>query len=92
MVQILHTCSGKYKHWITISTVRAPSDTVFVYNSIDENIPNSIIHDICSILFCQFQMLNIIAKPVQMQKVHQIAVYLLFLMPIVLLVGEIHQI
>ena len=46
-----------------------PSDTVFVYNSIDENISNSFIHDICSILFCQFQTLNIISKPVQIQKV-----------------------
>ena len=37
MVQILHC--GSYQHWIVASTLNCPKDTVYLYNSFDENIP-----------------------------------------------------
>ena len=66
MIQILHC--GNYKHWLTITTVNAPDNTVYVYNSIDEKLQQSVIQQICSIVFCQAKSLKIISKPCQLQK------------------------
>ena len=66
MLQILHC--GSYKHWVTILTVSAPANTIFVFNSFDEDVPLSVIQQICSIVFCPEENLKIISKPIQIQK------------------------
>ena len=37
MIQIIHC--GSVKHWVAVSTVNSPDNTVYVYNSLDSDIP-----------------------------------------------------
>ena len=66
MVQILHC--GSYQHWIVASTLNCPKDTVYLYNSFDENIPNDTIEQIASILGSESPQITIISKQFQTQE------------------------
>ena len=65
-VQILHC--GSYQHWIVASILNCPKDTVYLYNSFDENIPNYNIEQIASILCSESPQITIISKPLQTQE------------------------
>ena len=50
------------------STLNCPKDTVYLYNSFDENIPNDTIEQIASILRSESPQITIISKPFQTQE------------------------
>ena len=43
---------------LTIATINAPDNTVYVYNSIDGELQQSVIQQISSIVFCQAKSLK----------------------------------
>ena len=66
MVQILHC--GSYQHWIVASNINCPKDTVYVFNSFDEDIPNDTIEQIASILHSKAPQITLISRPYQTQE------------------------
>ena len=66
MIQIIHC--GSVKHWVAVSTVNSPDNTVYVYNSLDSDIPMAATEQICSIMYALSDKLTIISKPVQVQQ------------------------
>ena len=64
-VQILHC--GRQAHWILVSTINAPPSTVYVYDSINQDVPVDSIPQICNLMNVSSDYLNVIVKPVQIQ-------------------------
>lgn len=64
-MQILHTQNPD--HWLTVTNAGAPENTVFMYNSLDQDIPTDAVKQICNMLKLQSPMLTINSAPVQYQ-------------------------
>ncbi|CAN7978543.1 unnamed protein product, partial [Ixodes persulcatus] len=64
-IQILHTTNPD--HWITVSNIEAPSDSLFIYDSIDQPVPPDAIKQACNILKPRCANIKIFVKPVQDQ-------------------------
>ena len=63
-VQILHNGRG---HWLTVSTVGAPSSSVFVYDSLYSSASPSQMMQIASLLYSKEKKISLLFKDVQMQ-------------------------
>ncbi|CAN8023348.1 unnamed protein product, partial [Ixodes persulcatus] len=64
-IQVLHTKDPD--HWLTVSNIGAPPNSVFVYDSIDEDVPPDAVKQVCSILKLQLANINVFVKPAQSQ-------------------------
>lgn len=64
-VQVVHC--GRFPHWITVSTIGAPADTVYVYDSLNEALPKDALPQICQIINCKSSYLKIVSKSIQVQ-------------------------
>ncbi|XP_072143941.1 uncharacterized protein [Dermacentor andersoni] len=63
-IQILHVPG----HWVTVTNYGAPKDTVFLYDSLDQAIPDSAVHQIINIVNLSSNVLNVHAKAAQRQE------------------------
>ncbi|CAN7995600.1 unnamed protein product, partial [Ixodes hexagonus] len=63
-LQILHVPG----HWVTVTNYRAPNNTVFLFDSIDQCIPPTAVSQLWSILGADVKRITIQAIPVQAQE------------------------
>ena len=68
LISTLHC--GSYKHLVAIANIKCPKNTVFVYNSSDENVPHDILEQICNIIQSSYSVFTVQSKPMQIQEGH----------------------
>lgn len=64
-VQIVH--SQNPYHWLTVTNAGAPANIVFMYNTLNQDIPTDAVQQICNMLKLQSRMLTIDSIPAQYQ-------------------------
>lgn len=64
-VQVLHTRNPN--HWVTVTNAGAPKDTIYLYDSLDQDIQPDAVRQICNMLKSKSAAVIIESKPAQNQ-------------------------